>query len=101
MLAPAARPDAVFGIAELPALWVLRVAAERGVRVPADVMVAGTSDFGLGATSSPPLTTLDYNADLHGREAARLLIALVRGEVPAEPRRIIPISLLERESTAR
>jgi len=100
-LAPAARPDAVYGIAELPALWVLRVAAERGVRVPEDVMVAGTSDFGLGATSSPPMTTIDYNSDEHGREAARLLISLVRGETPARPRGIIPVSLIERASTCR
>jgi DNA-binding LacI/PurR family transcriptional regulator len=101
VLAPETRPDAVFGIAELPALWVLRVAAERGVRVPADVMVAGTSDFGLGATTTPPMTTLDYNSDEHGREAARLLIDLVHGNIPAEPRRIIPVSLIERASTAR
>ncbi len=101
VLAPEARPDAVVGIAELPALWVLRVAAERGVRVPADVMVVGPSDFGRGATSSPPMTTLDYNSDEHGREAARLLIDLVRGVTPAQPRRVIPVSLIERESTAR
>jgi DNA-binding LacI/PurR family transcriptional regulator len=64
-------------------------------------MVAGTSDFGLGATSTPPMTTLDYNSDAHGREAARLLIDLVRGKTPAQPRRIIPVSLIERASTAR
>jgi len=47
------------------------------------------------------MTTLDYNSDEHGREAARLLIDLVRGKTPAEPRRIIPVSLIERASTAR
>ena len=56
LLTTGRRPDAVWSLAELPALWVLRVAAERGVRVPEDVMVAGTADFGLGATSVPPLT---------------------------------------------
>ena len=101
VLAPEARPDAVFGIAELPALWVLSVAAERGVRVPEDVLVAGTSDFGLGATSTPPMTTLDYNSDEHGRQAAKLLLDLVRGVTPAQPRRVIPVSLIERESTGR
>ena len=64
-------------------------------------MVVGTSDFGLGATSSPPMTTLDYNSDEHGHEVAHLLIALVRGETPAVPRRILPVTLIERESTAR
>ena len=95
------RPAGIFGISELPALWVLAVAAERGIRVPGDVMVAATSDFGRGAVSSPPMTTLDYHAGEHGREAASMLIELVRGGTPAEPRRLIPVSLIERESTAR
>jgi hypothetical protein len=30
-----------------------------------------------------------------------MLIQLVRGEVPAEPRKILPFSLIERESTRR
>lgn len=101
LLAGPQRPDAVYGFAELPALWVLRVAAERGVRVPEDVMVAGTSDFGLGATSTPPMTTIDYHSDEHGREAAELLVELVRGGRPARPRRVIPVSLIARPSTAR
>ena len=95
------RPDAVYSFSELPALWLLRVAAEHGIRVPQDVMVVGTSDFGLGATSTPPMTTLDYNSDEHGHEAARLLISLVRGETPDVPRRVLPVTLVERESTAR
>jgi hypothetical protein len=47
------------------------------------------------------MTTLDCNSDEHGREAARLLLEIVRGETPAQPRRIIPVSLIERASTAR
>lgn len=101
LLTSGPRPDAVYGLSELPALWVLRVAAERGLRVPADLMVAGTADYGLGATSAPPLTSLDYQAGELGREAAHLLIELVRGGAPQEPRRIVPATLIARESTAR
>ena len=101
LLAAAPRPNAVYGLSELPALWVLRVAAEQGVDVPGDLMVAGTADFGLGATSTPPLTSLDYQAGELGREAARLLIELVRGGTPAAPRRIVPATLIARASTAR
>jgi DNA-binding LacI/PurR family transcriptional regulator len=101
LLAPDSRPDAVYGLYELPAIAVLRRAFELGIDVPGELMVAGPSDFGLGATSSPPMTTLDYNAEEHGREAARMLIQLVRGETPAEPRKLLPFSLVERESTRR
>jgi DNA-binding LacI/PurR family transcriptional regulator len=101
LLAPGARPDAVYGLYELPAIAVLRRAAELGIHVPGELMVAGPSDFGLGATSSPPMTTLDYNAEEHGREAARMLVQLVRGETPAEPRKLLPFALIERASTRR
>ncbi len=101
LLMPGSRPDAVYGLYELPALAVLRRAAELGVDVPGDVMVAAPSDFGLGAASSPPMTTLDYSAEERGREAARMLLQLVRGETPAEPRKVIPFTLVERESTRR
>lgn len=101
LLAPATRPDAVCGLYELPAIAVLRRATELGIDVPGELMVAAPGDFGLGATSSPPMTTLDYNAEALGREAAGMLIGLVRGETPAEPHRLLPLSLLERESTRR
>jgi DNA-binding LacI/PurR family transcriptional regulator len=95
------RPDAVFGIYELPAIAVLRRAAELGLDVPGELMVAGPSDFGLAEKSTPPMTTLEYDAKQHGREAAEILIRLVRGEPVDEPRRLLRVSLVERESTNR
>ena len=78
------------------------VAAELGIDVPGDLMVAAPSDFGLGATSSPPMTTLDYHAEEHGPrggEAAGASWCAARR--PPEPRRVLPVSLIERESTRR
>jgi DNA-binding LacI/PurR family transcriptional regulator len=95
------RPDAVFGIYELPAIAVLRRAAELGISVPADLMVAGPSDFGLAEKSTPPMTTLEYDARQHGRMAAEMLIKLLRGEPIDEPRRLLRTSLVERASTLR
>ena len=95
------RPDAVFGIYELPAIALLRRAAELGIDVPGELMVAGPSDFGLAEKSTPPMTTLEYDARQHGREAAEMLIHLVRGEPVEEPRRVLPVTLVARESTNR
>ena len=52
-------------------------------------MVAGPSDFGLAEKSTPPMTTLEYDAVQHGREAAEMLIQLVRGEPVDEPRKLL------------
>ena len=95
------RPDAVFGIYELPAIAVLDRAAELGVSVPGELMVAGPSDFGLAEKSTPTMTTLEYDATRHGREAAEMLIDLLRGEPVDEPHKVLEISLVERESTRR
>jgi DNA-binding LacI/PurR family transcriptional regulator len=95
------RPDAVFGVYEVPAIAVLHMARELGIGVPGELMVAGPSDFGLAEKSTPPMTTLEYDAERHGREAADILIQLVRGEAVEEPRRVLPVALVERESTRR
>lgn len=95
------RPDAVYGLYELPAIAVLRRANELGIAVPADLLVAGPGDFGLATRSVPPMTTLDYDVERQGREATSMLISLIRGEPVHEPRRIIPFSIAERDSTRR
>lgn len=101
MLEDPGRPDAVFGVYELPAIAVLRKAAELGIDVPGQLMVAGPGDFGLAERSQPPMTTLEYDAERHGREAADMLIRLARGETVEQPRRVLPVTLVERESTRR
>ena len=64
-------------------------------------MVAGPSDFGLAEKSTPPMTTLEYDAVRNGREAAEMLIRIVRGEPVDEPHRVAPVTLVERDSTRR
>lgn len=95
------RPDAVYGLYELPAIAVLRRARDLGIAVPEDLMVAGPSDFGLAVRSVPPMTTLEYDVESQGREAARMLVQLIRGEPVQEPRKLIPFSIAERDSTRR
>ena len=95
------RPDAVFGIYEIPAIAVLDRAAELGISVPGELMVAGPNDYGLAEKSTPPMTSLEYGATRHGREAAEMLIRLLRGESIDEPRKLLDVSLVERESTRR
>jgi DNA-binding LacI/PurR family transcriptional regulator len=101
LLEGAQRPDAVFGVYEVPAIEVLRRAEQLGIDVPGELMVAGPSDFGLAEKSTPPMTTLEYDATRQGREAAEMLLRLVRGEPVDDPRRLMQVSLVERRSTDR
>jgi DNA-binding LacI/PurR family transcriptional regulator len=95
------RPDAVYGLYELPAIAVVQQAAQLGIKVPQELMVAGPGDFGLSVKTTPAMTTLEYDVERQGREAARMLIHLIRGEPVDEPRKIVPFSIAERESTRR
>ena len=67
LLEGAGRPDAIFGVYELPAIAVLRRAEQLGIDVPGELMVAGPSDFGLAEKSTPPMTTLEYEPSARRR----------------------------------
>ena len=52
------RPTALIGFNDKAAVGALAAAAERGLRVPADLSVAGFDDIDLAQATSPQLTTV-------------------------------------------
>jgi DNA-binding LacI/PurR family transcriptional regulator len=94
------RPDAVFCLYEGLAAEVLRLAADRGVRVPHDLMVASIAELGGSESTVPPLTTLELNQAELGATAAELLVDLVEGD-PAGSILDMPTRLVVRGSTER
>lgn len=73
------RPDAILFESDFFASRFLRLAAKAGVRVPEDLGVAGIND--MPEYPIPvPLTTIRHDGLAIGREAARLLFAMIRGE---------------------
>lgn len=94
------RPDGVFCLYEDLGLEVMRLAAERGVRVPEELMVVAISEMGGAETADPPLTTLELNQAELGATAAELLMDLVEGE-GAGSVEDLPTRLVARASTAR
>jgi DNA-binding LacI/PurR family transcriptional regulator len=79
----AARPDidAVFAASDLMAVGAMRVLKETGRRIPVDVAVVGFEDSLLAKQTDPPLTTVHQPVEEMGREMARLLLDLIRGQV--------------------
>ncbi|GGL14362.1 LacI family DNA-binding transcriptional regulator [Mangrovihabitans endophyticus] len=71
------RPTAIVGFNDKVALGALRAAAERGLRVPADVSIAGFDDLELSRATSPPLTTVRQPLEEMGRMAVTLLVRLM------------------------
>ena len=91
-------PTAVFAANDLSAIEMMRVAAERGLQVPADVSVVGFDDILDAASHAPQLTTVRQPLPEMGTAAVRMLLDMLHGQRP-EPIRM-PTTLIVRESTA-
>lgn len=66
----ATKPEAVVCANDYIALAVLKIAEERGVKVPEQLKIIGYGDTILGKSVSPAITTVRSNAEQIGYEAA-------------------------------
>jgi DNA-binding LacI/PurR family transcriptional regulator len=90
--------DAVFVANDLMARGALFTLGAAGRRVPEDVAVVGFDDS-FAATNEPPgLTTVRQAADEMGWAMADLLLDLLADRTPQTRTRILPTSLVLRET---
>jgi LacI family gluconate utilization system Gnt-I transcriptional repressor len=94
-----ARPDAVFFCNDDLAQGALMAALRMGVDVPGRVAVAGFNDLPLSEHTVPRLTTVRTPRGRVGREAATLLVQLMRGETVREGRVDLGFELVVRETS--
>jgi DNA-binding LacI/PurR family transcriptional regulator len=99
LLAERSDVRAVFVANDQMALGVLRAFHERGVRVPADVLVAGFDDIPESAYFTPPLTTIRQDFDTIGRRSIDLLLQHITNTPTPETTAIITPELIIRHST--
>jgi LacI family transcriptional regulator len=71
------RPTALVGFNDKSAVGALRAAAERGLRVPAELSVVGFDDIDLSTATRPMLTTVRQPLQEMGRMAVSLLMRLI------------------------
>ena len=93
-------PHAVFAQTDATAMAVLRVAAERGIRVPEDLSVVGFNDLPETAVTIPPLTTVADPRRRLGREAVEMLLRVAASHQDLFETRILNCHLVVRGSTA-
>ncbi|OJF14280.1 LacI family DNA-binding transcriptional regulator [Couchioplanes caeruleus] len=88
--------DAVFAANDNMAAGALRALRDAGRTVPGDVAVVGFDDLPIAVHTEPRLTTVHQPVQALGREAARMLVALLDGQQPAPL--ILPTRMAVRES---
>jgi DNA-binding LacI/PurR family transcriptional regulator len=97
-------PDAVFCATDLLALGALRMAHERGVRVPQDLAIVGFDGLEEGSYSIPTLSTIAPDKQELARVAVETLLRRIRARAagqddPPAQDLPIPFTLLVRESS--
>ncbi|MGM7699300.1 LacI family DNA-binding transcriptional regulator [Microbacterium sp. A84] len=91
--------DAIFIASAQMASGAMTVLKESGLRVPADVAVATLDNNIFSTSTTPQLTTVDLHTATKGAAMMAAIVRLIKGEqVGVEM--LVPLDLIERESTA-
>jgi LacI family transcriptional regulator len=88
----------VFGNDAL-AIGFMRVAQQRGVRMPQDLSIVGFDNIPVGALIWPGLTTMAQPMRMMGRDACRFLFEAGAQSSRQLPTTVYPMELVMREST--
>ena len=84
---------------DFSAVGAMNALEEMGMSVPDDISIAGYDGILLSRVLRPKLTTIRQDTERLGREAAKLLISLMRKEISADtPPVVIPGYILEGDS---
>ncbi len=92
---------AVFGVNDITAICVMRVAREMGKRIPQDLSVIGFDDIVMSAHMVPPLTTMQIDKINMGRIGVQLLLNRVSAPDSSYVSSMIVPRLIERQSVLK
>ena len=93
-------PDGIFAVNELYAALAMKIAKERGLKVPEDIKIIGFTDGIISEFSSPSLTTVAQHGYTMGKQSAELLINRIENKIKDNfQTQIISTTITVREST--
>ena len=100
LLALSRRPTAIFASNDAMAVGCLCALQEAGVRVPADIALAGFDDIPIARFTAPPLTSVRVSIAELGRAAAERVLHAVKSHNRQKPMHMtLPTELVIRDST--
>ncbi len=98
LLARRPRPTALVATNDVFAVGAMIACREAHVRIPEDISITGVDNTDLGATQTPPLTSIRTPIVDVGRAAGEQVIAQLEGR-PGDPFRTLPFEIVLRGST--
>lgn len=92
-------PTAIFARNDFAAIGAMHAAHTLGLKIPANVAIAGFDNIPLAAFTMPPLTTVEQPIAQQGTQAARFLLDRIRGESSQDRTAMMECRLIARQST--
>lgn len=92
------KPDAVFCVTERIAIGAMQFLKETGYQIPSQISIAGIGASDISKYVEPALTTMDYENETAGKEAAKFLLAQIEGNEKIQKKVILNGRLIERDS---
>ncbi|HKJ06530.1 MAG TPA: substrate-binding domain-containing protein, partial [Flavobacteriaceae bacterium] len=95
-------PDGIVAVNEIYAATAMKIAQERGLKIPEDIKIIGFTSGLISEFTSPPLSAVVQHGFTMGKQAAALLINRIEQKEPTEfQKEVISPNLKIRESTQK
>lgn len=95
------RPTAIFAGNDEVAMGSIFAVQESGMQIPVDISICGHDDLDISKRVYPGITTVHQPSEMLVEQAARLLIAILKGNQPEQTQILIPSKLVLRKSTGK
>ena len=95
-------PDAVFAASDTAALSVILYARENNIKIPEELAIVGFSNEPFSEYITPSLTTVEQSGFEVGKRATELLLDMIQTkDINKHQTIVLPVNLIERESSAK
>jgi LacI family transcriptional regulator, sucrose operon repressor len=94
----AKRPTAVFAVTDRLAIGAMNYIKEAGLRIPEDMALAGVGASELSQYVTPSLTTVDFQYNKAGQEAANLILSLINQKNIPTSKIVLDYGLVKKDS---
>lgn len=92
------KPTAIFAVTDRLAIGAMQYLISQGIKIPEDVAIAGIGAAEISQYVHPNLTTIDYQNEHAGREAAQLIMEQILHSKKEFKKIILDYRLLKRDS---
>jgi len=90
--------DGIFASNDIIAAQTIQVATQYGLKIPDDIKLVGYDDTTIALFTTPKITTIHQPIEQISKYAIELLVNEINGEI-VPMRTVMPVKLIEREST--